>query len=65
MSNGSFWIMFWTIISIYGCFSSYMSYKSKQIEVETNKKIAEIKAETDKKLYETLASYAKALREIK
>ncbi len=65
MSNGSFWIMFGTIISIHGCFSSYMSYKRKQIEVEINKKIAEIKAETDKKSYETLASYAKALRDIK
>ena len=52
--ENKFWLISWTIVAIYFSFDSYMDYKTKQAEIESNERIEQMKKDREESLEKAL-----------
>ena len=47
--ENKFWLISWIIVAIYFSFDSYMDYKTKQAEIESNERIEQMKKDREER----------------
>ena len=52
--ENKFWLISWIIVAIYFSFDSYMDYKTKQAEIESNERIEQMKKDREESLEKAL-----------
>ena len=52
--ENKFWLISWIIVAIYFSFDSYMDYKTKQAEIESNERIEQMKKDREESLERAL-----------